>query len=339
MTYRKIMKNITKELKEYKSEIDQFASSYQTERKKFEDELEAMRGKFTESYIGEYRKSWKTKVDYVALIETARTKHQQNVNQGIEQIEQWLNDYFRTPAPADFCATITALKATGVALSNLEFSILQGMPNGYFGQRLLNELAVSRTKTEQRAELENGQAKSVEKEIKNPFGNVRLPNIEKAYDGLQNLRNATWLALNGYCGANNELADVIFPLSKTQEIANDKLREAYGTELPKPTRDALTISQMASSKQCFNETYRPYTEFLKILDEINATIPKPLKKTVLTEDDRRLIDAMIDGKYEHTAREAAAKIARADSRLAEILQLDDRYSSVVKAALEVSDNE
>lgn len=42
---------------------------------------------------------------------------------------------------------------------------------------------------------------------------------------------------------------------------------------------------------------------------------------------------MIDSRYEHTAREQAVKIAKANERLAEILRLDPRYKTTVEEAL------
>ena len=70
---------------------------------------------------------------------------------------------------------------------------------------MLNELAVSRTKTGQRAELDDkNEMKRVEKEVKMPYGGVELPDIEKVYDNLQSARNAVNAAFKGYCGKNYE---------------------------------------------------------------------------------------------------------------------------------------
>lgn len=206
---------------------------------------------------------------------------------------------------------------------------------------MLNELAVSRTKTEQRAELDDkNEMKRMEKEVKTPYGGVELPNIEKVYDSLQSVRNAVNTAFKGYCGKNYELKDIVFPISEVQEATNAKLSEAYGVQPQKPTLDNMTISRMASSVKCFDEGYRSYTAFSEIMRGLAATMPEPKRKTTLTDDDKKLIDTIIDSKYESLAKDQAVQIAKADEHLAEILRLDTRYSREVRTALgEVSDNE
>lgn len=188
MNYKKIMQRIFAELSMYKSEIDKLAADYQSKYKKFDEEMRAAEGKFTESYIRESRQNWKPRLDYAGLISMARETHSKNVTRCISQLEQQLNDYFRTPADANFCATLTAIKALGVNLSNREFSLLQESSNGYLGRRLLNELAVTRTQTVPEAELKDGEMTNVQKEKPIPCFSVDLPDIEKAYDALQNVK-------------------------------------------------------------------------------------------------------------------------------------------------------
>lgn len=153
MNYKKIMQKIMTELTQYKGEIDKFTAGYQEERKRFNEEMEAAKGKFTDSYIQECYANWKPKLDFAGLINMSRERHAKNVEKYISQLEQQLNNYFRTPADANFCATITAIASIG-NLTNREFSLLQGASGGYWGLRLLHELGISRTKTEQRGVLE-----------------------------------------------------------------------------------------------------------------------------------------------------------------------------------------
>lgn len=341
MNYKKIMQKILAELSMYKSEIDKFAADYQSERAKFDEEMEAAKGKFTESYIAESRANWKPRLDYTGLIHMARETHSKTVTRCISQLEQYLNDYFKTPADANFCATLTAIKALAVNLSNREFSLLQESANGYMGRRLLNELAVTRTKTEQAAELKGGEMTRTEKEIKIPYGGVDLPDIGKAYDALQSVKNAVSTAFGGYCGVNYELKDVVFPLDKTAEETSRKLAEAYGTQPQKQTLGAMEISKMATSIKCLSEDYRSYVEFTKVMDNINATLPETSKKTELTENDRELIDLIIEPQYPSLAAGKAVEIAKKDERLSELLKLDSRYGQKVREALgeEASGNE
>lgn len=334
MNYKKIMQKIFAELKMYKSEIDKLATDYQSERKKFDEEMEAAKGKYTESFIAESRANWKPRLDYAELVNMARETHSKTVTRCISQLEQQLNDYFKTPADANFCATLNSIKLLGVTPDNLELKLLQETSGGYWGRKLLNHLAIYRTKTEQAAELKGGEMTRTEKEIKIPYGGIDLPDIEKAYDALQSVKNAVNTAFGGYAGANFELKDIVFPLDKTAEETSRKLAETYGVQpRQKQTLGVMETTKMATSINCFSENYRPYSELIKVMDGIDATIPKPPKKTELTKDDRELIDLMIEPQYPSLAAGKAAEIAKSDSRLAEILLLDERYGQRVREAL------
>lgn len=226
-------------------------------------------------------------------------------------------------------------------LSNREFSLLQESSNGYLGRRLLNELAVTRAKTEQAAELKDGEMIRTEKEAKIPYGGVDLPDIEKAYDALQSLKNGVNIAFSGYCGEHFELQDIVFPLDRGAEETSRKLAETYGVQpLQKQALGAVEISKMATSIKYFDENNRAFTEFAKMMDGISATLPKPPKKTELTKDDESLIDSLIDFRYPNSAKEKAVEIAKKDERLRELLELDERYRDAIEKSLgEASDDE
>ncbi|MDE7280368.1 MAG: hypothetical protein K2N36_01330, partial [Ruminiclostridium sp.] len=83
----------------------------------------------------------------------------------------------------------------------------------------------------------------------------------------------------------------------------------------------------------FNENYQSYTELSEIMENLAATMPTPKRKEVLTDDDKKLIDTLIDSKYESLAKDHAVQIAKADEHLAELLRLDTRYGEAVKTAL------
>jgi len=334
MNYKKFMKKTMEQLAEYKGIIDSLSSSYLAERTAHEEELEGMKGKYTEAFITESRKNWEPKTDYGKLISAAREKHWKAAAAYLEKIKSEMDAYFQVPVDSAFAATVTAVKTLGVRLNDKEFELLQGMCNGYWGLRLLHEAGVSRSKPEQRAVIENGEPKAVKGEKSIPYTGVELPDIQKVYDGLQSVKNAVNMAFEGYCGMNNELADVVFPLSRYTEETNAKIAKEYGIQPPKQTRDFMTISRMTGAKKCFDENHASYTEFLKMFDNIAATIPAPKKKTVLMDKDKRLIDAMIDSRYEWAAKDQAIQIAKADERLAEILLLDERYGRPVREALE-----
>lgn len=340
MKYQKFMKKIMEQLTGYKGVIDSLSSSYLEERVKHEKELEGMRGKYTESYIEESRRNWKPSKDYGKLIAAEREKYQKNAVAYLDKIKTEMDAYFQIPVDSGFAATVTAVKSLGVTLNNKELEVLQNASGGYWGLRLLRELGVSRSKPEQRAVLENGEPKAVKGEKGIPFFGVELPDIEKAYDSLQSVKNAVNMAFEAYCGDNCELKDIVFPLSKYTEETNARIAAEYGTEPPKQTRDAMTISRMSSAKRFFDENHTSYTGFSEMMDSLAATMPKPKRKESLTDSDRKLIDTLIDSKYESLGREQAIQIAKADEHLAEILRLDERYGAAVRKELgEVSENE
>lgn len=343
MKYQKFMKKVMEQLSEYKRTVDTLAADYSTEKARHEKELKSMQGKYTEEYIEESRRNWKpSSKNYSDMISTARELHRRTTNAYLDQIQKELDAYFQIPVDSGFAATVTAIKALGVTPNNREFELLQGASGGYWGRRLLNELAISRTKTEQAAELDdNNEMKRTERETKIPYGGVELPDIEKMYDGLQNVKNAVNIAFSGYCGENYELKDVVFPLSKTAEETSAKIEATYGVKAQPQKLDTLTISKMANSLKCFDENYRSYTVFSKMMQDIEATMPpQPEKKTVLTDSDRKLIDTLISPNYPALAQSEAVKIAKADSRLGELLSLDERYGAGVRKALgEAADNE
>lgn len=340
MKYQKYMQEIMEQLTEYKTKVDEIAISYVSEKQKHEKQLENMDGKYTESYMAEERRNWKPKINYRGLIDFAREVHQKNAMDYFDKIKSEMDGYFQIPVDSGFASTVSAIKAVGVTLNDREFKLLQGASGGYWGRRLLNELAVSRTKTEQGAELENGEMKRTEKETKIPYGGVELPDIEKAYDSLQGVQNALNMAFEGYCGENYELKNIVFPLSKATEETNTSLVETYGVQPHKQTLDNLTISKMASSTKCFDEKYHSYTAFSEMMRSLEATMPKPKRKEVLTDDDKKLIDMIINSNYPTLAQDEAVNIAKADEHLAELLALDERYGAAVKTALgEVSENE
>lgn len=339
MKYQKFIKKVMEQLTEYKETVDTLATSYQLEVAKREEELTGTKGKYTDEYIKETRLNWKPSKDYSGEISRSREKHNKIALAYIDQIQRELDSYFQIPVDSGFAATVTAIKALGVTPNNREFDLLQGASGGYWGRRLLNELAISRTKTEQGAELENGEMKRTEKEAKMPYGGVELPDIEKVYDSLQNVKNAVNMAFEGYCGTNYELKDIVFPIDKALEQTNAKLSETYGVQPQKPTLDNMAITKMADSIKCFDESHRPYAVFSEMMGGLAATMPELKGKTALTDSDKKLIDTLISPNYPSLAQSDAIKIAKADSRLAEILSLDERYGKEVRKALgEVSDN-
>lgn len=341
MKYKAFMKRIMRELSEYKGTVDTLATSYLAEVEKRDREFESMSGKYTPEFISESRRNWKPSKDYSGEISKAREKHQKVALAYIDQIQKEMDGYFQVPVNPSFASTVTALKTVGAKISDREFQLLQGASGGYWDRKLLSELGVNRTKKDDKVKL-NGAGEpertTIDKPI--PYTNIKLPDVEQAYESLQNLRNSVSIAFSGYCGTNYEVKDIVFPLSRATEETNAKIESVYGVKAQPQKLDNLTISKMASSVKCFDENYHSYTVFSEMMDSLAETMPEPKRKTALTDSDRNLIDTLISLNYPSLAKDEAIKIAKADSRLAEILSLDERYGKAVKEALgEVSDSE
>lgn len=340
MKHRVFMGKVMKVLAEYKGIADSLAVAYAKEKTEFEEDLRQGEGKYTQEYMDAARRNWKPKADYGKQLSAARQRGQKIADAYLNGIQEEMDGYFRIPVDSGFAATVTAIKGMGITLNNREFSLLQDASKGYWGLRLLNELAVSRAKERQVAVMEDGEMKYAKKEEKKPYNNVNLPDIEKAYDSLQSVRNTVNMAFEGYCGEGNALRYIVFPVDKAVEETNARLAEAYNVQPQRQVLDTMSIVKMTSAPSFFDESYPSYAEFTKMLDDMEATLPQPERKTELTEEDRRLIDTLINSDYPTLAQSDAIKIAKADSRLAEILSLDERYGAGVRRALgEVADNE
>jgi hypothetical protein len=341
MKYQKFMKKVMEQLTEYKGVVDTLSTSYQSEVAKREKEFEEMGGKYTPEYIKESRRNWKPSKDYSGEISAEREKHQKNALAYLDQIQKEMDGYFQVPVNPSFASTVTALKTVGAKISNREFQLLQGASGGYWDRKLLSELGANRTKKDDKVKLNGAnepERTTVDKPI--PYTGVELPDIEHAYENLQNVKNAVNTAFEAYCGMNYELKDVVFPLSKATEETNAKIESAYEIKAQPQKIDTLTLIRMASSIKCFDENHSTYTAFSEMMEGLAATMPEPKRKTTLTDGDRKLIDTLINSNYPSLAQDDAIRIAKTDSRLAEILSLDERYGAGVRKALaEVSDNE
>ena len=67
-------------------------------------------------------------------------------------------------------------------------------------------------------------------------------------------------------------------------------------------------------------------KFSKVMDEANAILPESKIKRALTENDKRLIDTLIDPKYPSLAGAKVREIAENSPELSELFLLDSRYA-------------
>lgn len=293
------------ELNAYKTIVDAFIPQYQAEVKKRDAFLADMKGKYTEQYISEYREKWKPSINYADVIAPEREKHQASADFYISLMKKDLDSFFNSPVRAEFANKVTAIKLTGLQLSNTEFRLLQESANTYLKRRLLNQLAVNRTHSEV-----NGQ------ESAQPCWEVMVPDIDRIYEAFKNMQTNVNTGFQWYCGENMELQDFV----------------ADG-------RDIIVVAPaIAHALVCFdpkrNDSYKRFTE---MVEKAQSILPESKAKTELTEADKQFIEVLLPTsdyeRYQNFTKSKAVDLAKASEEIASILLLDPRFSKTVENAL------
>lgn len=301
MKYQKNVKKISTALAKYKTDVDTLEGLYKIECKKVKSEAERMRGKWTNEYIDKYISEHNPDSSFKTRLQKARAEAEPIVLDSLDRIQKSLDSYFNAPIKPDFANKIMSIKLSGLQLSDLEFSILQGSATSYMERRLLNQLAESRTKKDTILEFDDkGTPHSREANIGNPYINLELPDIDGIYKQYQGFASAAKSLLYQYSGTNAEMAHLL-----DQNVPN-----------------YISITSDAFFR-CGHEE-----SFTKIMEKANSILPESKVKHELTDNDKKLIDLLIDEKYPSLAKEKAKKLAEADSDIGELLALDDRYKEV-----------
>ena len=303
MTYRKYVARITKELAEYRDAIDKLEQDYKAEQARHEKEIDEMRGKYTEQNIEEYKQNLKIITPYTPKMSALRAKTAPIVSHYLELIEKQLNNYFNAPVRTEFATRINSIAITGLALSNTEFKILQESATSYMERRLLNQLAESRKKEERRAALnrETRETEWVQEKVADPYIYVEVPSIEHIYDAFNDYKRNVEFLLNGYSGKKAELAECL--------------------ESGMPSYMSITADNYFRNNHA--------NIFLEVMDKANSILPESKTKKELTEQDRKLIDVLIDPKYPTLAKDTVKQISLNSPELAELFSLDERYADFV----------
>lgn len=298
MKYQKHVKRISEALAKYKTEVDNLERSYNAERQKVKEEATRMRGKWTNEYINQYIADNNPDASIKAKFQSARASVEPVVLDSLERIKRSLDDYFNAPVKTDFTNKIMAIKLSGLQLSDLEFKILQDSATSYMEYRLLNQLAETRTQKGEVVELGAdgaGQRKTVD--LQNPYTKVNLPDIEATYKAFESYKSSVNSLLYSYSGINAEMAHLL-----------DK-------QLP----DYISVTMDMYFR------LNKETEFTSVMDKANSILPESKVKKELTENDKRLIDTLIDNRYPSLAKDRVKALAEADANIGELLLRDERY--------------
>lgn len=303
MKYQKYVKRISETLAKYKAQVDELEITYNAEQKKVKEEAAKMKGQWTDEYIDKYIAEHNPDSNIKEKFQRIRSNVEPIVVDSIDRLQKCLDKYFNAPINSDFANKIMAIKLSGLQLSDLEFKILQDSATSYMECRLLNQLAETRVKKGQVVDIgENGEGKQREIDVLNPYTMIDLPDIEQIYKEFNNYKVAANGLLYSYSGTNAGMSRLL-----------DKDIPSY-----------ISVSMNSYFKNDYEQ------RFSQVMEKANAILPESKVKRVLTENDKRLIDTLVDSKYPSLAKERVVELAEADADIGELLSLDERYSEYLE---------
>lgn len=301
MRYQKNVKKISTALAKYKADVDTLEGLYKLERQKVKSEAEKMKGQWTDEYISKYISEHNPDATFKARLQGVRAEAEPIILDSLDRLQKALDGYFNAPIKPDFANKIMSIKLSGLQLSDLEFKILQDSATSYMERRLLNQLAESRTKKGTVVELDsNGMPHSKEADVNNPYLYLELPDIEGTYKQFEDFKCTARTLLYQYSGTNAEMSHL----------------------LDKDVPNYISVTADAFFRCGCEE------EFTKTMEKANSILPESKIKRKLTENDKKLIDLLIDEKYPSLAQSRAKELAEADTDIGELLALDERYKGI-----------
>lgn len=299
MKYQKYVKRISEVLIKYKSEVDDLERVYDAERQRVKAEAVKMKGQWTDEYIDKYIVEHNPDAGIKVKLQSARASVEPVVLDSLDRIQKSLDNYFNAPVKTDFINKIMAIKLSGLQLSDLEFKILSESTSSYMECRLLNELAETRTRKGYTVNTAgNGDDHTEEVDLHNPYIHLDIPNIESVYKAFENYKTAAKGLLYSYSGVNAEMSHLL-----------DKNMPNY-----------ISVSMDSYFRNKKEE------EFTKVMEKANSILPESKVKRTLTENDKKLIDTLVDSKYPSLCESRVKELAEADADIGELLALDSRYA-------------
>ena len=303
MKYKSYVNKISEALAKYKKEVDTLEGLYIADKEKIEAKAESMKGKWTDEYIRQYCVENSPNINSKARFHGARSRVEPTVLHYLEVLKKQLDNFFNAPVNPDFANKIMMIKLSGLQLSDMEFRVLQESASSYMECRLLNQLADTRTKEGYVIEIgENGEAQQEQRTLRNPYTLLNLPNIEETYKAFGEYVAAVKGLLYSYSGVNAKIAHL----------------------LDKPTPGYVSVAMDSYFRNHHEEA------FTKVMEKANSILPESKVKRELTENDKKLIDTLIDCKYPSLCKERVKTLAEADATIGSLLELDERYAKFLE---------
>lgn len=298
MRYKNYTDKIHEVLLRHKAEIDKLVMLHKAEIQAFNDELEQMQGKYTQEYIAEFKSEWKPKGNYADGIKKSSHKTLAEIEDYADRIKQELDKYFDSPIRNEFANKINSISLTGMQLKDREFKLLSESASNYMEMRLVQHLAESRTAQQTKTTLnDNGYTEIKEITVSNPY-DVALPDVDTIYNEFSQFINSAKNMARCYAGDKAEL----------KQYMEDGVSEFF----------------ILSADAYFRN--KALDKFTDVMEQANAILPEHKEKRTLTEEDKMLIDAIIDPAYPSLAGAKVKEIAQYNAELKDILALDERYA-------------
>lgn len=296
------MKQLELHLSQFKVEADKLLNSYASEKKELADFLEDGKSKYTAEYLKEYRENWQPSHDYVAILNDLREEYKPIIDGDLAQIQERLDALvLQNPDPA-YAAKIQAYYAMGMAnsISPAELEGLRRQAKSYSELKMLQQLAASRTKTENQVKIDDkGQLSSEQAVVKNPY-DIQIPNAEEIYKRFADYSGFMTSVIDTYVGEDFSL----IPHDESVKFAFAAAAQGYFEKGGCVSLDA----------------------FLKNIEPLTAL--QPAKKETLSERDERFLALITNyDEYSALAPGRAIKIAKEFPDIMEMMRLDKRFKS------------
>lgn len=243
-------------------------------------------------YSEEYFNSMLSRCDEITTskLNLIREKYEPLSEHYFNLLKREMNSFFKGKIDPEIVSKAQTIKAVGLNLSQKEFDILLESAKSYYDLRVLGQLA-----EDMKLKFDSGV---------NDF----FSDIDKAYTYYEQYKGAVSTALKYYAGENNELKECVPP-----DVNGNK------AELWLLGSASAFMDERASEKM-----------YIDTMEKIYSVLPERKVKTELTDNDRRLVDSIIDVKYPSLAGEQVKNICAYSDDLAEIFALDERYSKYVE---------
>lgn len=301
------MDHITRALKEHKANIDGNVKFFTAENKAFNDEIEGMKGKYTEEYIEETRRNHTPKIDYKAAMIKSQKTATAAVKKYADIIREEIEAFYNAPVSPEFANKVNAIAITGMPLTDREFDMLARSCSSYMEARILAHMAESREKetTINKVNIA-GEVEAQKTTTPTPYYLPDMVSLDECEKALETYINHANDFIQGYCGENAELYDY---------------RTCNNTSL---SYDRAVASTHANFLQNAYDA-----DFTSIIDRMNKLAHSNVEPEPLTADEIGIIDGLIDPKYKYMAPGEVKRLSAENEMIRDMLMRDERYKQYV----------